>query len=172
MSKKESIDEKIARILGRGAPHPVAADMPESFIAASQNTDRVVSDRFEPSRYEASVYYFRAWHKPVPDYELPYYLTRLTDVYVDMVSVIDVIGFVKEMIQNPVMPPEDDGIFKKVLVDHQVPFASLGWGDIEQKDGKYFQCWSDIFKFNNELDTRLKIGVSCTEIESLPLGRY
>lgn len=169
MKKMVSADEVIDDIIAEFEKSPVVESMPSNFIAAAQNTDRVIRNESD-WKYEVSIYYYRDYHKPPPDDQLPYYLVRLHDIYMNQESIFDVFEVTKSYIQNPRTAPGDsDGIFEKVLDDHQVPYDILGWEPIlRMVDQKQFECFSDLFLFNENLNCRLKIGVHCSDAE--PLG--
>ena len=125
--------------------------------------------KVEPKKYEASLYYRRELPEPPPPDELPYELTRLHDIYIEMSSVLDVLGYVKEYIRNP---PNDgyDGIgsaFQRVLDDFWIPHKIIDWEPAiltnPDEEKSKFDCVSKPFLHKDGLSCTLKISVQVSK---------
>ena len=126
--------------------------------------------KIEPKKYEAFIYYRRELPEPPPPDELPYDLTRLHDIYIEMPSVLNVFGYAKEYIRNP--PNDDDGVWQGVLDRYWIPFKIIEWEHIRltnpDEEKSKFDCISKPFLYKNQLACTLKISVWCPDKEILP----
>ena len=125
-------------------------------------------DRFKKKRYEASIYFIRELEEP-PEREddLPYFLTRLHDIYVKKRKVTEVFKYVEDYIKTPTI--KDSGIWIGVLLQYEIPFLDLQWDVIEDLEPNakksVFSCLSTKFYNNADLVCRLQIKVYCEHKE-------
>ena len=126
--------------------------------------------KVEPKKYEASIYYRRELPEPPPPDELPYDLTRLHDIYIEMANVLDVFGYVKEYIRNP--QNDDEGTWQRVLDELLIPYKLIEWEPVmlmnPDEDKSKFDCVSKPFLYKNGRSCTLKISVWCPSKEVLP----